>query len=402
MLVRDEPIGLVTLLRSDAKGPFSDDHGRLSGILTSQSAQILAHARLVEELTTANRLLEMSQQKLQEENAKLQSELGQSFAFESIIGDSPPMRRALALASRFSANDSPVLITGDTGTGKELVARAMHFNGPRKQKPFVVKNCGVKTESLLESELFGHVKGSFTGAVRDRKGLFEEADGGTIFLDEIGDAPPPTQVAILRVLQTGEIRPVGAQKTKVVNVRVISATNKDLKKEIAAGNFREDLFYRLATFTVELPRLRERAADIPLLARHMLAQLSIKAGQPALSVSPEVMELLMAYPWPGNVRQLENELERAAVVCDLEDGILIEHLSPELRNWTPHDPDLRPYQGRLREIVERVEQDTIRSALAEHHGNILQTANNLGLTRKGLKDKMARYGIHADEVRGER
>jgi two-component system response regulator HupR/HoxA len=244
------------------------------------------------------------------------------------------------------------------------------------------------------------VKGSFTGAVRDRKGLFEEADRGTIFLDEIGDAPPPTQVAILRVLQTGEIRPVGAQKTRIVNVRVISATNKDLKKEIEAGNFREDLYYRLGTFVIDLPTLKERAEDIPLLARHTLARLCAQTGRDQLSVSPEAMELLMAYPWPGNVRQLENELERAAVVCDLDDGILLEHLSPELRNWTPSDPELRPYQGRLREIVERVEQDTIRSALAEHGGNILQTANDLGLTRKGLKDKMARYGIRADAARG--
>ena len=397
MVVRGEIVGLTSLVRSAAKGPFEDRHSRLVGILTSQSAHILKNARLLEDLAAKNELLEVSRRKLREENIRLQSEVGATFGFENIICRSPAMKRVLTLTSKFSNNDSPVLITGETGTGKELIARAIHYNSPRKNRPLVVKNCGVKTESLLESELFGHVKGAFTGADREKIGLFEEADGGTIFLDEIGDAPLSTQAAILRVIQYGEIRLVGAGGTCQVNVRVLSATNKNLKDEIAKSNFREDLFYRLNTLSIDLPPLRERKEDIPLLVNHFLRVLKVKLGRERLSISPAALEALVNYAWPGNVRQLEHEIERAAVVCDPAETIEAGDLSSELIGSAREDAEPELTGGKLRAAVEKVERDLIVSTLAEYKGNILQTSKVLGLTRKGLKDKMGRYGIDAGE-----
>lgn len=397
MMVRNEIIGLTTLVRGAAKLPFGDDHCRLAGILSSQSAQILSNAMLLEELARKNELLELSTRKLKAENVRLQGEVKSTFGFENIIGKSAEMKSVLSLVSRFCAHDSAILVTGETGTGKELIARAVHYNSHRHDKPFIIKNCGIKTETLLESELFGHVKGSFTGAIRDKAGLFKEADGGTIFLDEIGDAPPSVQAAILRVIQSGEIRAVGSSKTEYVDVRVISATNKDLKEEIKKGNFREDLFYRLNTFLIEIPPLRERRDDIPLLVEHFLMSARIKSGKEGLSISGEAMDLLNGYAWPGNVRQLENEIERAVVVCGSTGIIEKHHLSPDLLSAAEGSGDFRKYRGKLRDIVENTERDIIASALAENDNNIMRTSRILGLTRKGLKDKMARYGIDTKE-----
>jgi transcriptional regulator with GAF, ATPase, and Fis domain len=391
LVVRNEILGLTTLIRGAAKGPFTDEQCRLVGILSSQSAQILHNAQLLEDLAHKNELLELSRRKLHEENLRLRAEAGTTFSFENIIGKSPAMKNVLTLASKFSGGDSPVLITGETGTGKELVARAIHFAGARKDMPFVVKNCGLKTETLLESELFGHVKGSFTGAVKDKIGLFKEADGGTIFLDEIGDAPLATQAAILRVIQHGEIRPIGSSRMENVNVRVISATNKDLGKAIKDGSFREDLFYRLSTFAINLPPLRDRRDDIPLLVKHILGKLKIKIRNEDLSISSAAMDVLTSYTWPGNVRQLENELERAAIICDTARQIDINHLSREL--LVNREDILNIPQGSLQEIVERVEHDVIAASLRQHNGNITQTSKALGLTRKGLKNKIARYKL---------
>ena len=393
MMVRNEIIGLTTLTRGAEKGPFTEDHGRLVGILTSQSARILSNAMLLEELARKNELLDLSRSKLKEENVRLQAEIRATFGFENIVGKSPTMKNALSLASKFCANDAPVLITGETGTGKELIAKAIHCNSGRKDRPFVIKNCGVTTETLLESELFGHTKGSFTGAVRDKEGLFKEADGGTILLDEIGDAPLSTQAAILRVIQTGEIRPIGSTKTEYVDVRVISATNKDLKEEIEKDNFREDLFYRLNTFLIELPPLRHRRDDVPLLVEYFLTRLKIKTSRENLSVSSAAMDLLCRYSWPGNIRQLENEVERASVVCDLDGIIQIHDFSPELRGFKDSSADFARHRGKLRDLVEKIEKEVISSTLAEYEGNLLRTSKVLGLTRKGLKDKISRYGI---------
>ena len=393
MVVRDDIVGLTTLIRGKHREPFSDDNCRLAGIIASQAGQILANARLLEELARKNELLELSQMKLREENARLKNEVVSGYGFENIIGKSPGMKRILALASKFSVADSPVLITGETGTGKELIARAIHYNSPRADKPFVIKNCGVKTETLLESELFGHAKGSFTGAISDKIGLFKEADRGTIFLDEIGDAPVSTQAAILRVIQNGEIRPVGASKTDYVDVRVISATNKDLKQAIKDGLFREDLYYRLSTLIIEMPALRERREDLPLLIDHILNLTKIKSGRDKLSISAGAMDMLTRYNWPGNVRQLEHEIERAAIVCGPDNRIDSQDLSPEFtissNTFAASDGPI----GKLKEITERIEREVIISTLKEFGGNIMQTSKVLGLTRKGLKDKMSRYKI---------
>ena len=398
MIVRDETLGIMTLVRSAQKGPFDDDLCRLAGILASQSAQILFSAKLIEELSRKNELLEVSRLKLREEDLRLRREVGAGYSFENIIGKSSALKNALTLASKFSTSDAAVLITGETGTGKELIARAIHFASARKNGPFVVKNCGVKTETLLESELFGHVKGSFTGAIRDKIGLFKEADGGTIFLDEIGDAPLSIQAAILRVIQNGEIRPVGASKSEIVNVRVLSATNKDLQKEIKDGSFREDLFYRLSALIVQMPPLRDRKDDIPLLIEHLLHKIRHRRGMEQLTISPAALDILRGYGWPGNVRQLENELERASVICDTSCEIDINHLSPDLMASSGAAEIQRLPHGQLQQVVERVERDMIVSALRQSKGNILRTAAALGLTRKGLKNKISRYNIDMENL----
>jgi Nif-specific regulatory protein len=392
LMARGEAVGLLSLVRSDSQGPFREDHCRVVGIIASQSAQVLSNAILSEQLARKNDLLQLSHRQLRDENVRLRSEIGDSFGFENIIAKSDAMRRLLTLASQASGNDAPALIIGPTGTGKDLIARAIHYNSERRKCNFVVKNCGVKTESLLEAELFGYIKGAFTGADRDKPGLFREAHGGTIFLDEIGDAPLPTQVAILRAIETGEIRPVGATKTEFVDVRVISATNQDLAEAIKRGSFREDLFYRLNTLTLNLPPLHDRREEIPLLVRHFLRRSSIKLNREYLRITPEALELLTHSPWPGNVRQLENEIERAAIVCEGRDTIAVEDLSPEIRQ-VQYQEIARSSSGLLRETVEKVECELICTALADNQGNILRTSKALGLTRKGLKDKMSRYGI---------
>lgn len=396
MVVRGEVVGLTSLVRGSDSGPFSDDQCRLAGIIVSQAAPVLSNALLLTELARKNELLELSRSKLHEENTRLKTELQNTFAFENIVGKSQALKRVLTLASKVAASNAPLLITGATGTGKELIARAIHYSSDRKQKPFVVKNCGIKTESLLEAELFGYVKGAFTGADKDKPGLFREADGGSVFLDEIGEAPASTQVAILRVIETGEIRPVGSPKTEYVDVRVISATNRDLKEEIKKGTFREDLFYRLNTFTIELPPLSERREDIPLLVHHFLGRLRIKFANENLSITSGALDALTGYSWPGNIRQLENEIERAAVISH-KDGIIdVNDLSPEVISGAATEkPVITKKSGTLRDIVEEVERELISATVKDNGGNILRSSNVLGLTRKGLKEKMARYGIAA-------
>jgi transcriptional regulator with PAS, ATPase and Fis domain len=290
-----------------------------------------------------------------------------------------------------------VLIQGESGTGKELIAKVIHQNSSRKEGPFIPVNCGAITPGLMESELFGHKKGSFSGAIRDKIGLFKEADGGTIFLDEIADAPLTTQAAILRVIQNGEIRPIGASKTEFVDVRIISATNKDLRELIKTGEFREDLYYRLNTFIIELPSLSQRRDDIPLLIAYFLNKLKITTGKENLAVTPAAMDCLIKYAWPGNVRQLEHELERAAVICDSDNRIDIEHLSLEVGCVNIDSEKTVGFHGKLRDIVEKVEKQVIAATLKEFKGNILQASKVLGLTRKGLKDKMSRYQILPDK-----
>jgi len=309
-----------------------------------------------------------------------------------MVGRSPKMREALAAIARVAVGDTTVLVTGETGTGKELAARAVHDLSPRKHAPFIAVNCGALAEGILESELFGHVRGAFTGAVRDRVGVFEAADGGTIFLDEIGEMSVALQQRLLRVLQEREVTRVGASRPAKVNVRVVAATNRDLASLVEQGRFREDLYYRLAVFPIALPPLRDRRADIPLLVEHALSILRARReGAERLACSPLAMRLLRAYDWPGNVRHLFGVLERAAVEADYG-RIEAQHLPAELRPASNGAPELREqrYRGTVPADEERA---AIVSALEQTGGALAQSAELLGMGRTTLWRKLKLYGL---------
>ncbi len=302
-----------------------------------------------------------------------------------MIGSSPALQRVHDLIERVAPTRATVLITGETGTGKELVARAIHDLSDRSRRPFVAVNCGALPETLLESELFGHVKGAFTGAERPRAGLFEVADRGTLFLDEIGEMSLPMQTKLLRVLEDGILRPVGSERTRKVDVRVIAATHRDLEAMVRARTFREDLFYRLNIITIRIPALRERAADVPLIVHHFLR----KHGTAQVRVTRAAMDRLTAHPWPGNVRQLENEIRRAIV---LSDGTIdVEHLSPDIAR--PGAPEPRDLGLNVRGRIDALEIDLVREALERTRGNQTQAAKLLGLSRFGLQKMMKRLAI---------
>lgn len=295
-----------------------------------------------------------------------------------------PMAATLALARRAARYDISVLVTGASGAGKELLARAIHFGSARGEKPFVVENCGALPDDLLESELFGCKKGAFTGAYQDRIGLFELADGGTIFLDEIGETSPAFQVKLLRVLQEREIRPLGATRSRKVDVRVISATNRDLEQEVEKGHFRRDLFYRLNAFPIHLPALKERPGDLPLIAAEILREVNQEFHRKVQGFAPKTLELMRARDWPGNIRQLRNEIQRMVAMSD-DDG----PLAPELLS-TRAGP---PAGDELRDKIGVMERDAIAAALKETGGNLSRAAEKLGLSRVGLRAKILRHGL---------
>ena len=306
------------------------------------------------------------------------------------------MQRVFKLASKIIDTSTTVLLLGETGTGKELLAKAIHYNGPRKSKMFVTQNCGALPDSLLESELFGHVRGAFTGAVSDKKGIFQMAHEGTVFLDEIADTSAAMQTRLLRVLQEGEIRPVGGTNPILVDVRVIAATNKNLEEEVKAGRFREDLYYRLNVFPVLLPPLRDRKVDIPDLVNHFIQRFSEKTGKNITSVQPEVINAFSRAPFPGNIRELENELERAVTLADNGSEISMTHLSPRFHGITVQDTTNQT--GSLKDQVESLEKKLIREVLKETNLNIAQAAKKLALSRAGLYKKLDRYGINPDNM----
>lgn len=318
-----------------------------------------------------------------DKNILLTQALEKRYSFGNILGKNTRMQAIYELISDLSNTDSTVLIQGESGTGKELIARAIHFNSHRKDKPFVVANCSAYSQNLLESELFGHEKGSFTGAIRRKIGRFELAHGGTIFLDEIGEVSPPTQILLLRVLQDHRFERVGGEETIEVDVRVIAATNKNLMEEIKKGNFREDLYYRLNVIPVFIPPLRERKDDIPLLASHFVQKSSQEKGKNLTGISPEVMEILLAHSWPGNVRELENVIEHAIIVAKQE-KILAKDLPPYLLE----QPLTRPAIS-----LQEHEKDLIIKTLEETNWNKHQTAKKLKITRSTLYGKMKRYGL---------
>jgi serine/threonine-protein kinase PknK len=311
------------------------------------------------------------------------------------------MRGLFALLDKYIDAEDPVLVTGDSGTGKELVARAIHVHSKRAARPFVSENCAALPEALLESELFGYVRGAFTGATANKKGLLESAEGGVLFLDEIGDMPLELQKKLLRVLQEGEVRPLGSRETVKVDVRLICATNRNLEQMVREGEFREDLYYRLAVLPVHLPPLRDRKEDIPQLVKRFLGDLQ-RETQGRVRISPDAMERIVAYGWPGNVRELQNEIRRAAILCD---GIILEtHLSTHVREGrrgpgsSGADDGLVPSERgtTLPDMVRDLEVREIQKAFDRAQSNKSRAADLLGLSRFALQRKLEKYALDAD------
>ncbi|MCK4305530.1 MAG: sigma 54-interacting transcriptional regulator, partial [Candidatus Eisenbacteria sp.] len=334
---------------------------------------------------------------LRRENIALRQEAHQRYQFPEVIGNSPGMQQLFLRIRQLLVDTSTVLITGETGTGKEVVARAIHFNGPRKSDPFLALDCAALSESLLESELFGHVRGAFTNAYEDKPGLFEAAGSGTVLLDDIGQMSPAVQSKLLRVLQEREVRRVGAVRTTDVRARILCATNEDLREKVRSRTFREDLYYRISVIPLEIPPLRDRREDIPLLAGHFLRRFCREKDK-RVSLGEAALDLLCRHDWPGNVRQLEHEIEKIVVFAEDGETILPEDLSEEIRvaagDCAPGGPAQSPSAPRsLRSTMASYERYVLRQALALEGGNISRAAKRLGLTRQGLQQKMKRLAL---------
>jgi two-component system response regulator HydG len=333
-------------------------------------------------------------QRLQRSNIELQKQLNEKFGFEGVIGNSEAMHAVVAKLRQIAPTSASVLITGESGTGKELAARALHVNSPRRNKPFVPLNCAELSENILESELFGHVKGAFTGADRDRMGRFQYANGGTLFMDEIGDMPIPIQIKMLRVLETGEIVRVGTNDPIKVNVRLISATNRDLSDAIAAGKFRQDLYHRLKVVSIKLPPLRERRDDIPLLIEHFLRSLSASHNKSIVAITPAVRKVLMAYSWPGNVRELKNTIE-SMVVIDADGRLDLDDLTEDLQSATVLGAatGAAGVDNLVGRSIEEIEKHYIGETLKVTNGNREEAAKLLGIGERTLYRKLKEYQL---------
>ena len=344
-------------------------------------------------LTVVQKALEV--RALRDENTKLREELGVRYEFDNIVGRSPAMQEIFATITRIAPTRATVLLAGESGVGKDLIARAIHFHSPRRDKPFVKINCTALPENLMESELFGYEKGAFTGAVVGKPGKFEQADTGTVMLDEIGDVPPAIQVKLLRVLQERELERLGSNKTKHVDVRVIAATNVDLREALENGTFREDLYYRLNVLPLNIPPLRQRKVDIPYLADHFVKKVSMEMGRPC-SISDEALDRLMAYDWPGNVRELENAIERSIVLCNGEVLRANDIKLDTNRTRSAQTADFLPSGMSL----DQYEQSIIREALRRANGNKSQAARLLGITRNALRYRLTQMGIEDANTAG--
>ncbi|MFQ5847628.1 MAG: sigma-54-dependent transcriptional regulator [Candidatus Methylomirabilales bacterium] len=378
------------------------DHPDLPVIITTAHASIDsaveaikmgAYAYLTKPATT-ERLLHLvrraiEEQQLRQENIYLRRQLEERHQFDNILGKSPRMQEIFRLIEDLEGSEATVLIQGKTGTGKELIAKALHFHSPRKERPFLAINCGGLTETLLESELFGHIKGAFTGAIATKRGLFKEADGGTLFLDEISETSPSMQVRLLRAIQEGEVKPVGGEQPTRVDVRIIAATNQDLAQAMAAGRFRPDLYYRLNVIGIHLPDLRERREDILLLAQHFLQLYHKRLKREVREIAPDALALLLDYDWPGNVRELENCIERAVVLTRGE-SIRPEHLPGSLRQLTT-ERSLTFAVGTSLEVLER---QALLATLREVKGNKAAAARLLGISQRTLYRKIKRYNLN--------
>ena len=344
----------------------------------------------------------VEQNKIIEENNYLHSELEKAFGRKTIIGNSKEIQKVMDMISRVAFSSATVLITGESGTGKELVARAIHFNGNRKHKKFVVINCATLSEHLLESELFGHVRGAFTGAIKDKKGLFEEADGGTLFMDEIGDIPTPVQAKILRVLQEGEFIPLGDTVARNVDVRIIAATNQHLLKKVRDKEFREDLYYRLNVINIKMPPLRDRKEDIPLLIKHFIEKYNKKENKQIKGLSPEAEMELYKYHWPGNVRELENAIERAITLTN-EQIIPLHVILPIVRkeegnNMLLDDLLSHPYKEARKKALDAFNIKYVMNVINKNSGNVTNAARECKIERQYLQRMLKKYDIKSRQT----
>jgi Nif-specific regulatory protein len=363
------------------RGFGAEDLAWLGVVATHVAAHLVAARRF--------HALSASAERLEAENTTLR---GAARLPRPIIGQSEALSGTLRQLQRVARTTTTVLVTGETGTGKELAARYLHALSRRGEAPFAPINCGALPEELLNSELFGHRKGSFTGAHSDRKGLFEAAEGGTVFLDEIGEISPAVQVRLLRVLQEREVQPVGAVRPVPVDVRIIAATNRDLKAEVAKGTFREDLYYRLAVFPVRLPALREREGDVLVLAERFREVACGRHDRWVGTFTEAARQLLAGYHWPGNIRQLEHEIERAVIMTDDGQPIEVSALSTALTGEVPADQPMGALPtGKLKDVMGVLEERVIRRALDEHGGNRTRTAEALGVSRQALQVKLAKW-----------
>ncbi|OFZ02677.1 MAG: nitrogen fixation protein NifA [Bdellovibrionales bacterium GWC1_52_8] len=337
--------------------------------------------------------------KREERISALNNQLGSRYSYGSMIGKSKPMQDLYSMLDKIKNSEATVLVQGENGTGKELIARAIHYNSPRQNSQFVTVNCSAFNENLLDSELFGHVKGSFTGAIKDKKGLFESADKGTLFLDEIGDMSPTMQVKLLRVLQEGTLTPVGGTEQRKVDVRLIAATNKDLKEMIELGTFREDLYYRINVINLVVPPLRDRKEDIPILVDHFLNRDCKEKNLPVKNFAKRAMEKIFDYPWPGNIRELENEVERVVVLSGDELRISIDVLSQRIRDFGEQSKvqGVR-VAGKLKDALEELERTMIREGLRRTNWNKSRLAKELGISRAGLIMKVEKYGLDKRKI----
>jgi Nif-specific regulatory protein len=385
----EEILGVLQADNRSAPGMLNGSDVELLLVLASNASLAVANARLIKRLVSAEDRLEKENSFLKGREEKRRGGGSQV----EIIGKSEAMRKVIDHLDKVVDTRVTVLIEGETGTGKELIAAAVHYRSRRRDKLFVAQNCAALAESLLESELFGHKKGSFTGAVDEKKGLFEIADGGTLFLDEITETPMSLQSKLLRALQEGEIRAVGATTPKHVNVRIVAATNRNLEEEVRAGRFREDLYYRLKVFPIRLPPLRERRDDIALIAGHFLKRYCEEIGKPVGGFSQQAMELMTAYNWPGNVRELQNEVQRLVIQCEPGAFATPELLSPRIRQVEGLIGRAGATKGTLKEMMDSVEKFFLIESLRDHGNNKTNSAKSLGITREGLHKKLRQFGI---------
>ena len=387
LVFRGEVLGVLAIFDTTELGQPDFDWLR---VFADHAAVSIANARAFEEI-------EFLKARLEEENNYLREEVTSALGVGDIIGNSPGLKKVMQQIQLVAPTDAAVLVTGESGTGKELVARAIHENSPRKDRALIKVNCGAVPETLFESEFFGHMKGSFTGAMKDKPGKFELADGGTIFLDEIGEVPLPMQAKLLRVLQEKEIERVGDTRTRTVNVRIIAATNRDLKKEVAAGRFRQDLFYRLSVFPIEIPPLRERRDDIAPLAAHFVKQAARRMNRPTPRVTQATMSQLTAHDWAGNVRELQNAVERAVILS--QGGPLRFELAPSAQADTPRSKSTTLTDNKLltRDELKRHERESIVAALQQSGGKIFGTGGAAELL--GMKPTTLASRIKAIKIR---